>query len=140
MEDTPQPDPQAAAFSIARAAILACLFMNAAVVALAVYLYSSALPLKTPEGIAACAGLSAAILMLAGAKPFEFILFFAFACAGFFGYTAYCDGSKFLLPIVAYWLALGLLTRRMNLAAAFAAAACAVGLGAVYNILFFIRL
>lgn len=140
MSDTRQPDPQAAAFSIARAAILACLFMNAAAAAVAACLCPQASPLKTPEGAAACAGLAAAILMLAGAKPFEFLLFFAFACAGFFGYTAYCGGSNYLLPAAAYWLALGLLTRRMNLAAAFAAAACAVGLGAAYNILFLTRL
>lgn len=127
--------PQTAAFSIARAAILACLLMNAAAAALVAYTYGSAEPLKSPETIAAGAGLVVAILMLAGARPFEFLLFFAFSCAGFFGYTAYCEGSNNVLLPVAYWLALGLLTRRMNIAAVCVAAACAVGLGAVCYLL-----
>ncbi len=128
-------------FSIALIAIEVCLFMNALSFLLGLLPFSSGdifdeflKAAQTPSGFASCVSACIFILMLTPFKIFETLLFFAFSCAGFWGYLAYCDNSNVVLPI-AYWLAIGLLTRRLGVWLTSVVAIVAVGLGACYNFL-----
>ncbi len=128
-------------FSIALIAIEACLFMNAfsLLLTLLPFLSSDILDeflkiAKTPYGFTSCVSACIFILMLTPFKIFETLLFFAFSCAGFWGYLAYCDNSNIALPI-AYWVSIGLLTRRLGVWLTSVVAVVAIGLGACYNFL-----
>ena len=74
------------------------------------------------------------VLLLTKYKPFELVQFKAFACAGFFGYMAYCDNANMALPI-CMWLLIGLLTRRLGAFITSIVAVLAIGCCATYNFL-----
>ena len=67
-----------------------------------------------------------------GVDALLFFAFLSFACAGFFGYLAYCDGGDVFAP-VAVWLCAGLLTRRLPVWLAAVVAAFAVCANVVLN-------
>ena len=128
-------------YTVSLIAIQICLLMN---VLFFVYakLYAVELDseniltaLKTPVGISTCISAIVFILMLTATKAFEFLFFFAFASAGFWGYLAYCDGAS-LLESTLYWLALALITRRLGVIFAYIMAFVAIVAGVIFNINF----
>ncbi len=128
------------AFSISLIAIEACLFMSSLVFVLGLLPFSSndiwgefLKAVQTPDGFVGCVSAVMFVLMLTPIKPFETLLFFAFGCAGFFGYLAYCDNREMFLPVV-YWIAVGLLTRRLGVMLTSLVAIFAVGLCVCYKI------
>lgn len=142
MSNSQNNDFQPYAFLISLIAIQICLLMNVAFFAFAnlssttEFSYPHLLAtMKTPEGISACVSACVFILMLTRFKPFEFLFFYAFASAGFFGYLAYCNNSDVFLAS-AYWIALGLITRRLGMMFACAALLASIALGVLFNITF----
>lgn len=142
MSNSKNNDFQPYAFLISLIAIQICLLMNVAFFAfenlsgITEFSYLHLLDaIKTPEGISACVSACVFILMFMRFKPFEFLFFYAFASAGFFGYLAYCNNSDMFLAS-AYWITLGLITRRFGVIFASVALLVSIALGVLFNITF----
>lgn len=125
---------QVFAFWVSFAAIELFLLENAAALLRAMLAAQdfSAEFFRSPERISQGIDTLLFLAFLTPLKPFEFFQFKAFACAGFFGYLAYCDGGGVFAP-VAVWLCAGLLTRRLPVWLAAVVAAVAVCANAALN-------
>ncbi len=121
------------AFSISLIAIEACLAINILFFILNIIPHSNYVEeLRSPWGISVLIDVLLFVFLLTRYKPFELVQFKAFACAGFFGYMAYCDNANIGLPI-CMWLLIGLLTRRLGVYIASVVALFAIGSCAIWN-------
>ena len=123
------------AFSISLIAIEACLAINILFFILSIIPHPDySQVVSSPWGISVLIDVLLFVLLLTKYKPFELVQFKAFACAGFFGYLAYCDNENVMLPITM-WVLIGLLTRRLGAFITSVVAVFAVGCCAIYNFL-----
>ena len=118
------------AYLVSLAAIEVFLLVGAVASALGANMSASGLEgfFKTPLGISGAIDAALFVLFLTRFKPFEFFLFKAFACAGFFGYVAWCNsGENIAYLTIGMWIAAGLLTRNFGMLAAIVFAFLALG-------------
>ncbi len=125
------------AFSISLIAIEACLAINILFFILSIIPHPDySQVVNSPWDVSVLIDVLLFVLLLTKYKSFELVQFKAFACAGFFGYMAYCDNANMALPI-CMWLLIGLLTRRLGAFITSIVAVLAIGCCATYNFLQF---